>query len=244
MIEDPEHVVEELAAYTLGSLDRDERARVEAHVTTCDTCARRLMEYRAVVAALPFALEPVTPPSDAWRTIRAGARRRRLRIPVWTRMVVRASRSPVVRWSAVAAVAACLLAWNVVLEGEVTRSRQGPQVEKLARRPARLVILTGTGQPNASARIFAAVDGHSGHMAISGLPPLGAGRVYQLWFVVTAGPAKTAATFTVDGEGRAWVVISVPAPLEDTRAIVITEEPAPGSPSLSGALLLEARQWR
>lgn len=244
MIEDPEHVVEELAAFSLGSLDRDERARVEAHVTTCDTCTDRLMEYQAVVATLPFALEPVAPPSDAWLTIRARARRRRLPIPAWRRMVVRASRSRVVRWSAVAAVAACLLAWNVVLEGELTRYRQGPQVEKLARRPARLVILTGTGQSKASARIFAAVDGHSGHMAISGLSPLAEGRVYQLWFVLTAGPAKTAATFTVDGEGRAWVVISVPAPLEETRAIVITEEPAPGSAAPSGSPLLEAHHWR
>src|SRR5713226_1130122 len=45
-----------------------------------------------------------------------------------------------------------------------------PQVEKLARRPARLVILTGAARSHASGRVFAAVDGQSGHMAITGLP--------------------------------------------------------------------------
>src|SRR5262249_59377418 len=89
-----------------------------------------------------------------------------------------------------------------------------------------------------------AVDGQSGHMAITGLARLPAGRVYQLWFLPKAGPALTAATFTVDADGRAWVVVSVPTELEITRQLIVTEEAAPGSSAPTGPPLLEARQWR
>src|SRR5262249_44832240 len=54
----------------------------------------------------------------------------------------------------------------------------------------------------------------------------------------------TAATFTVDADGRAWVVVSVPTELEITRQLIVTEEAAPGSPAPTGPPLLEARQWR
>jgi anti-sigma-K factor RskA len=181
---------------------------------------------------LPLALAPVAPPADLGPAIQRAAGRRRRR---WPRAA---------GWVAAAAVAAGLLAWNIGLQREVARYAQGPQVEKLARRPARLVILKGTALPEASARIFAAIDGQSGHMAISGLPRLPEHRVYQLWFVPKTGAAAPAAAFSVDAEGRAWVVIRVPGPLDDMRSLIVTEEAAPGSPAPTGAPLLEARDWR
>jgi len=240
--ENTKHVIDDVAAYALGSLDPAEHGRVDAHVAICASCARRLAEYRAVVGALPLALTPVAPPTELWDAIRGDARRVRSDRPVWKRMA--ALRLRPARWLAAAAVAALLLTWNVWLQTELTRYAQGPQVEKLARRPARLVILRGAAQPQASARIFAAIDGQSGHMAITGLPVLPHGRVYELWFVPkAASPARTAATFNVDADGRAWVVIKVPADLDDTRAVIVTEEAA-GSLTPTGAPLLEAQKWR
>ena len=81
-------------------------------------------------------------------------------------------------------------------------------------------------------------------MAVSGLAPLPSGRVYALWFVGVSAPPASAATFTVDTDGRAWVVVSVPLPLEETRAILVTEEPQGGSAGPTGPALLEARAWR
>lgn len=244
MIDNDEHVVDDLAAYALGSLETGEHARVEAHVATCASCASRLAEYRALVGTLPLALAPVAPPSGLWDTIRSEARRRQRRPPGWKRTAIGGGWFRAVRWLAAAAVGAWLVTWNVRLQSELTRYGQGPQVEKLARRPARLVVLRGAAQPQASARIFAAVDGQSGHMAITGLPPLPAGRVYQLWFLPKAAAALTAATFTVDAEGRAWVVIKVPADLDDTRSLIVTEEAAPGNRAPTGPPLLEAHEWR
>ena len=242
MTEDREHVVDELGAYVLDALDEAERTRVRAHLAVCSVCAERLADYRAVTGTLPFALPPVSPPPEAWTTIHAVVRQRRAR--AWPRLASGGRWIRVARWSAAAAIVAGLLAWNIMLQRQVWRYAEGPQVEKLARRPGRLVILTGTRQAKASARLFAAVDGHSGHLAVSGLTPLPAGRVYQLWFLRKAAPPASAATFTVDADGRAWVTVSVPGPLDDTRAIVVTEEPAPASPAPTGPRLLEAEHRR
>jgi anti-sigma factor RsiW len=237
MTEPDVHIVDDLAAYILEALPDSERGRVEAHVATCATCARRLDEYRRIVGLLPLGLKPVTPPSEAWTVIRGAARRYR-----------RASKvRPVLRramWPALATLAASLLLWNVTLQREISRHASGPQVEALARRPGRLVILSASGMPNASGRLLVAIDGIHGHLAVAGLEPLGPGRVYQLWFVQPGALAASAAAFTVDGRGRAWVTITAPMPLDDTRLVIVTEEPAPGSATPTGPGLMGATSWR
>ena len=242
-----EHPVEDLAAYALGSLEGAERVRVEAHVGACADCVARLREYQGVVGALPHGLAAVSPPSEAWEAIRAAARARRARRGWWAKPVILPKWVRVSSWPAVAAALAVLLIWNVTLQRELVRRAPGPapgpEVEALSRRPGRIVILTGTGQPGASARLFVAVDG-GGHLAVSGLIPLPRARTYQLWFVRTGGPAVTGATFGVDAHGRAWVKVSVPASLDDVRAIGVTEEPAPGSATPTGMHLLDALPWR
>lgn len=236
------HPTENLAGYALGALEGSEGIRVETHVATCATCASVLAQYRAVVSTLPLGLDPVAPPPEAWVAIRAEAPRRRLRVregagtggrPNWRRAM----------WPVLTTLVASLLIWNVVLQRELTRRAPGPEVEALSRRPGRLVILAGTGQPRASARLFVAVDG-GGHLAISGLAPLPRERTYQLWFIRTGASAVTGGTFRVDPHGLAWVKAGVPTSLDEVRAIAVTEEPAPGSVSPTGQHLLEARTWR
>jgi anti-sigma-K factor RskA len=239
--EEHEHPIENLAAYVLGALEEPERKRVENHLATCPTCASLLEQYRGVVGALPLGLEPVPPPTEAWAAIRAEAARRRPRgseqarrkeLPNWRRVM----------WPVLSALAASLLIWNVVLQLELTRRPPGPEVEALARRPGRLVILTGTA--GASGRLLVAIDGLHGHLATAGLSPLAADRTYQLWFVRPDAPTMTGGTFRVDSRGRAWATITVPVSLDEARAIAVTEEPAPGSVAPTGSYLLEARTWR
>jgi len=147
-------------------------------------------------------------------------------------------------WPVLGALAASLLVWNVMLQLELTHRPPGPEVEALARRPGRLVILTGTGAPGASGRLLVAIDGHHGHLATAGLGPLAAERTYQLWFVRPGAPTAAGGTFRVDSRGRAWATITVPISLDDARVIAVTEEPAPGSAAPTGRYLLEARAWR
>lgn len=238
MTEEHTRIVEDVAAYVLDSLEADERGRVERHLATCEACAHIVADYRAVVGMLPVGLPPVPPPIDAWSTIRAAARRQSLRRRRWTRVVA---------WPALGAVAASLLVWNVMLHRELARRSPGPapgpEVEALSRRPGRLVVFAGTGAPRANARLFVAVDG-GGHLAVSGLPVLPRERTYQLWFVQPGEAAVSGSTFAVDASGRAWAKVTVPAPFDAVRAIMVTEEPASGGATPTGRHLLDALPWR
>ena len=240
------HPTEDLAGYALGALEGPEGIRVETHVARCATCASVLAQYRAIVSTLPIGLDPVAPPPGAWAAIRAEARRRRLPVDQGAGSRVRPNWRRAMR-PVLTTLVASLLVWNVVLQRELTRRAPGPapgpEVEALSRRPGRLVVLAGTGQPGASARLFVAVDG-GGHLAISGLTPLPRGRTYQLWFIRTGASAATGGTFRVDARGLAWAKAGVPASLDEVRAIAVTEEPAPGSMSPTGQHLLEATTWR
>jgi anti-sigma factor RsiW len=241
------HPIEDLAAYALGSLERAEYGRVEQHVLNCASCAARLRDYEGVIGTLPVSLVPMPPPSEAWETIRTQARKRQAHSQRRERPILPPSWLRLARWPVIATALAALLVWNVTLQRELFRRSPGPapgpEVEALSRRPGRVVILSGTGQPGASARIFLAVDG-GGHLAVSGLAPLPRRRTYQLWFERTGAPAGTGATFGVDAHGRAWVKIAVPATLDDVHAIVITDEPAPGSAIPTGAHVLDALPWK
>jgi anti-sigma-K factor RskA len=236
--------LDDLAAYAVGSLDDRERADLEAHVATCPTCARQLRAYRAVVDVLPLALEPAVPPPAAWATIRSTVRQREAARDGGRRRPILRDWLRVATLPAAAAIAASLLVWNVALQRELARYTSGPQVDALARRPGRLVILSGKGTPGASARLLVAMDGGHGHLAVAGLRPLPSGRTYQLWFVRPAGPAISGGTFMVDSKGRAWASIDPPASLDEVRVIMVTEEPAPGSAAPTGPDLLDAQQWR
>jgi len=231
-----QHPVDELAAYVLGSLEDLERTRVEAHLDRCTSCATQVQDYRAVVGVLSEGFAPVSPPPEAWTALHAAARQSR---PGRTGLLP----GRWLAWPALAAVAASLLIWNVVLQRELARYASGPQVEALARRPDRMVILT-EGKPGGSARLFVAADGGHGHLAVAGLRPLPPAHTYQLWFVRPNAPAVTGGTFTVDARGRAWATIDVPVSLEDTRAVTVTEEPVPGSAAPSCRQVLAADSWR
>lgn len=245
MSNDHEQLRQDLAAFALASLEELERARIEAHVRGCRECATLLDQYRAVVGVLPMALEPAAPPPEAWTALVTRARQRTRRFPgagPWRRA---ADRLRPLQWPAVAALVAGLLLWNVHLQRELARLR-GPVlgVEQLARDPGRIVSLVGTGRPGAIARLYVATEVQRGNLAITGLAPLPPDRVYQLWFARPGQPTVTGGAFRVDARGRAVVAVVIPAPLDDVRAIAVTEEPAPASPRPTGPHLLDAQPWR
>lgn len=80
------HITPELLAYLDGALPPEERARVEAHVARCASCAAELDRLRALRrdlgATLDAALAPVRLSREADARIRA-ALRRRLERPRW-----------------------------------------------------------------------------------------------------------------------------------------------------------------
>jgi anti-sigma-K factor RskA len=147
-------------------------------------------------------------------------------------------RLAVIGWAAAMLVtlAAGLLAgaWSV------TGPHASPDMEVLARLPGgRVLALRGTGVPSASARLFVVESGRRAELAVDALPPLPPGRVYQLWFAEPGQTPRTGGAFTVGPSGDAVVQVTIPTPLERVQAVAVTQEPAPGLVSPTGAHLLD-----
>ena len=245
----PDHaqVQDEIAPCALEALDELARAEVEAHLAGCAECSAQLWEYRAVVGLLPLAL-PGDAPSLQARTrllervhaSAAGARpggEARALPPVRRRW-----RLPAVGAAVAAVLVAGLAFWGLQLERRLARLAPEVDLGELARMPAGLLLeLVGSGMPGASARLLVAADGGRAALVVTGLAPLPAHRVYQLWFAQAGERPVTGGAFRVNARGETAVAVSVPIPITKARAIAVTEEPAPMSPAPTGAHLLDLR---
>jgi hypothetical protein len=86
--------------------------------------------------------------------------------------------------------------------------------------------------PQASARAFWSRSRGMVFTA-SNLPPLPAGKTYQLWVVTGKGPLS-AGLLTPDAQGSANETFSTPPDIPQPVAMAVTIEPAGGSPGPSG----------
>jgi hypothetical protein len=98
------------------------------------------------------------------------------------------------------------------------------------------------GQPTApSARARALWSRQRGMVfTASNLPPLPAGRVYQVW-VVTADARISAGLVMPDDSGRSTAVFATPPDIPKPAAVAVTLEPAGGVPQPTGAFYLLGR---
>ena len=97
---------------------------------------------------------------------------------------------------------------------------------------ARIDLAGQTVAPQASARAFWSRSRGMVFTA-SNLPPLPAGRTYQLW-VVTAQAPISAGLLTPDGSGNVSETFSTPQDLPQPVAMAVTIEPAGGVPAPTG----------
>jgi anti-sigma-K factor RskA len=67
----------------------------------------------------------------------------------------------------------------------------------------------------------------------SDLPPLRAGRTYQLWLVTAQAPVS-AGYFDIDNGGRVTQTFSTAPDVARPVAIAVTDEPAGGAPAPTG----------
>ena len=108
------------AAYALDALDREESARYEEHLATCERCQEQLAQLSGAAGALAFAVEsPAPPPSSA-----RGSSTRRATSGRTSGRCARAGCRVAYTVAAVAAVAAIGLGiWSVDLSRSLDRER-------------------------------------------------------------------------------------------------------------------------
>ncbi len=241
--------------YALDILSDDDRRAFERHLLLCAECQREVADARAVAEGLAHTVEAVNPPAALRARVLEAA----------TATANPPTPAGVLPWwlaaaASVAAIVSGLGWWNATerlarTEAALQAARQTLAVAQSQMAAAQSVADRVTGQldvlsagdavrvdlkeqpaaPGASGRVYWSRSRGTTFTAAS-LPPLDAGRVYQLWFVTT-GPPVSAALVTPDAAGRFETVVPSPAGIEPT-AFALTVEPAGGSPGPTGAMLL------
>jgi len=242
--------------HAIGALIGAERNAVESHLATCAECAAELRAFAPVGMALAQIAPQVDPPATLRAAILAAAQ------PAKTARTT----SSIVPWLAAAAMLAITVGMGFymaslqrrirALEGDLRaallRVEDGERRVNVALRAAAdaqtpLSVLTApdvrridlAGQaaaPSASARAFWS---RSRGLVITAanLPPLPAGRIYQLWFVAQPAPVS-AGLLSPDANGSLTTTLITPPNVPNPTAFAVTIEPEGGVPSPTGAMYL------
>ncbi len=206
------------APYVLGALPEGEYQRFVAHLSTCAVCREEVASLQSVAAALPAAVPQQRAPASLKELVMrdviadargagAGARER----------VAGPRRAGWPRWRPVLAPVAVGLAVLALLAIVLASSGGG------GTRVVRAQVLA----PGASG-VVRVSDGHA-ELSLSGMPQTSPGRVYEVWVKTTGAPKPTDALFNVTSAGRATV--GIPGGVAGVRAVLVTSEPAGGSPA-------------
>ncbi len=241
------------AAYALGALQPEEARAFEAYMATSPEAQREVAEYREVGALLALgAAGTGAPAGDLRSRVLAHATRERV-VPI-------ARRSRWVPWAALAAslfaVAGLGLGQRALRQQLSARDSTiaalqqslGEREATLASREAELnavldpnVSLTRMGTPGTPQPVVQLFWNRRSNLILAHafqLPPVGASRAYQLWFIPKGGKPIPSVTFNTEPGGHGLVQqIPVPQDVELTAA-AITEEPEGGSPQPTSPIVL------
>jgi anti-sigma-K factor RskA len=252
---------DQVAAYVLGSLDREERAAFETHLAGCDDCALEVRELRRVADALAQAAPQRTPRPELRRRVLDSYGRNSSLPEVSSQRT-----SGTMRWLPLAAtivVAVGLGGYAFSLQERI-RELEGRLQQAISQASAaesavtearrvsgelqsamgvlaapdlvRIDLMGQAAAPQASARaLWSRARGMV--FTSSNLPALPAGRVYQVW-VVTAQAPISAGLLTPDPDGTGLAFFSTPPDIPAPAAVAVTIEPAGGVPAPTGGMYL------
>ena len=252
-------VREELGAFALRALEPEERWAIEEHLRRCPLCREEAKAYEEAAGALALSV-PVT---------RAPARlRRRVLAALPGEPVAGAARRR--RWlapatgAAAVVVIAALVAWATVLQIRVNDLQDGQRLLSasaaqtdvshledamylLTKGDLRYMDMVATAQAAGTSSSYAwSPSERQGVLWVRDLPPAPEGTVYQFWFRTNQGDVS-GGTFSPDAEGEALELVqresSGSSSGQQSRllAILVTVEPAGGSSSATGPLVLQGQ---
>lgn len=207
-----EEIKELLPGYALGALHAEEAEILVRHLPTCDSCPRELAQYRQALDALPRLVPEATPQAQVKQRLMerlAPPEKRRLS---WSRFAL--------AWTPLSLLfLAGLLAVTFGLSNQLQATQDWPVV-------AVRLEATETA-PQAVGFVLFLPRQEMAMLAVRDMPSLPSGREYQLW-LTRDSEKESGGTFTVDSEGRGYLVVA----MEDFllyQGIGITMEPAGGS---------------
>jgi anti-sigma-K factor RskA len=237
---------EDLALYALGSLEGEDRARLEAHLESCASCSMELEALRGDMALLALSAPVAEPPPQARQRLLQAIAKEPRRVPAkphpqsWWALV------PSFAAAALAVVAMVLWLQLAGLRHSVSALEQSnaEQQQQLARASEVLSTLSDANaahftlsstqappQPQPQGKAIYARDRHSLVFLANNMAPLPPQKTYELWLIPTSGAPIPAGLFVPDTHGSA-TIINPPLPAGvEAKTFAITVEPQQGSPA-------------
>jgi anti-sigma-K factor RskA len=211
---------EDVAAYVLGALEPAEAEAFRRHLADCAACQEEVQAFQQVTDTLPARRASYELPRGLRRRVMrevratpqaAGARRIPLRVPL--------ARGSLAWAGALGAAAVAVIVAVALSSGGTSGTR---------------VIQASVG--SAELRI---AGGHA-DLVVHRLPRLSGAFIYEMWVQRgKAQPVPTGTLFSTTVSGTASV--GVPGSLHGVTAIMVTQEPAGGTPVPTGAPVIVAR---
>jgi anti-sigma-K factor RskA len=234
----------DVAGYALGRLEPDERARFEAHLSSCEQCRRDLAEFEGTVRVLRISAPREEPAAGLEaRTFLAVERAAAEDEAARAAQVVR--RRPMRRRLSLGVVGVAALAAAFAL-GILIESRGGGpgtlELEASLRPP-------GGGAATASVTVRKTGIGRVIEFRTDDLPILPKGEYYELWFVAAGDTLRapkriSAGTFHPDEQGRSHVTFAAAVDPTLYPVLSVTAEPGDGNPARTGPEVLRTDRPR
>jgi anti-sigma-K factor RskA len=231
------HPRELLSAFALGVLDAEEVRMIQAHLDDCIDCRNDADSWSAIIAMLPYAVEPRQPPAYVKRRLFA---------------LLNASEAPSEhatplpqakpkRWNSWLMTGALVMTLLCMGFGFSMFRMQS----ELNRRNRQMMFMSTavsyrpeTKPPITDAMLYVQ-PGHTYALLImreaNPLPP---GRVYQLW--LAKANVRLPVMMLKDNDGEVMADFEAPDPMNTYDAVMVTVEPETGSSEPSSQPVLEA----
>lgn len=224
--------------YTLGLVEPEERAEIEAHLHRgCAVCQKNLGEAQAVGAVLLASVPDLRPPARLKRRILASVGAQ----PAgWT-------------WAA-ALAAACMLVVALWLSDQERRranelaQTRGELMQVVAERDRMLQALSFLNQPGTRQVGFG--KGPQGNIFLnpsrgvlligSNLPQLAPGRIFEMWLIPKGAAPRPAGLFTPNPDGTAVHMLAGAMDFSSLETVAVTVEPESGSPGPTSTPIIAA----
>jgi anti-sigma-K factor RskA len=226
---------DDVAAYMLGALEPEEAAELERHAETCEQCRSEIRWLTPAVEALPEAVERLKPPPELRDRILAevGADARAAggtsedrgghRLRGWLRGL---GSGPMGLRPVVGVAAAVLVAVaGYAIGGGIGGGSGGEESTN--------TIVTGHA-PGITAKVVRKGDG--GTLELANVHKLPSDRVLEAWVRREGEVEPVRALFAPDREGRASTTI---ADMDGVDLVMVTREPAGGSPAPTSSPIVE-----
>ena len=237
-----EHVDNLIDAYALGALEPDEVALVETHLQTCDACRALLEQVRAVSDGLLLAVPVATPPASLRASILS--RIHEIHEEAASQQPARpsAQQTPTTdsaRPGRMERLLRSLFGGDAPDIQDIQDNAADTLLRELLLDPAVTIrpISATEATSHAAARFIGAPTRHEGIVLAQGLRPLDAAHAYQVWLLRGDQPQPNN-LFAVDRTGRGIGIVRAGEAVLGFDVLAITPEPAGGSPSPTGAIVL------